>query len=564
LANNGASLLRGVANDFFNPADTNADWPQKRLKVHLWSQQQAIRESVRHNRYTAVPSAHDLGKSFIAAETACEWIDTHDLGKAFVVSTAPTSPQVTAILWREIERMHRKVGLPGMITMGRIPEWKIGKQLVGYGRKPSDYDESGFQGIHEEYLLVIVDEADGIPEQLWNAIDALATNLNARVLAIGNPNDPKSYFKTICMPGSGWNVIHLDGLLSPNFSEYEVKAASNHSAEEGLTGDLYGYMVENNIPFSEERVPFELQMNLLTPLWVAERMPRWGIFKLDDGTWTSSPLWEAKVRGRFSDYSVDGVIPMAWIMKAVERWKEWRGSGLPVEKLVGGRVYGVDVAGEGSDETCVSERVGYTCVSVERNGWGTDTMTPANRLIERVGRTGGRVVIDYNGIGIGTGDRLIEAGVEVLKFIAQGKSDATDSSGEYSFTNARSEAWWNMRELLDPANNLPVALPDDEFLISDLAAPKYTIRTGAKIHVEEKKETRKRLRRSPDTGDSVVMDFWLAGLGGFTAFNLSYDDAKASDYVQPYAHQQTSTGYVESKSVFDDILEGYTTGWMND
>jgi hypothetical protein len=499
-----------------------------------------------------------VGKSFLAAESACEWIDTHDIGEAFVVSTAPTSPQVSAILWRNIEIMHRKAGLPGHIAMGRIPEWKVGKELIGYGRKPSDYDENGFQGIHAPYLLVIVDEADGIPKQLWDAVDSLATNVNARVLAIGNPNDPMSHFKTICMPGSGWNVIHLDGLLSPNFSEYEVKAASNKTLEEGLTGDLYAYMVENNIPFATERVPYELQRDLLSPLWVAERMPRWGIYRLDDGTWTTAQLWEAKVRGRFSDMSTDGTIPMAWVMKAVERWKEWQASGLPVEKLTGGRVWGVDCAGEGSDETCVAERVGYTCISVERNGWGTDTQTPAKVLSARADAYGrGRFVVDTNGIGQGTGDRLRENNHEVLSFIGQEKADTMDSHGEYSFVNTRSAAWWNLREMLHPDSGVPIALPDDEFLISDLTAPRHVVRTGARIAVEEKKEIRKRLGRSPDTGDAVVMAFWLSGLRGGEAFNVSY--GAKSEFVALYNDSRTNE-YTAGGSVFDDVLAGYTSG----
>ena len=270
-------LLKGVARDWFDPTDSYVTWPQDRMHVHLWSKQQDIRASVRRNRYTAVVSAHDLGKSFMASLMACEWIDTHDPGDAFVVTTAPTAPQVTAIIWREIERLHRKNDLPGRIVMGRIPEWKIGAQQVGYGRKPSDYDDSGFQGIHETYILIVVDEAEGIPEQLWEAIDALATNIHARVLAIGNPGDPNCHFRSLCMPGSGWNVIHLDGLLSPNFTEDEVRVASNHTDAEGRTGDLYGYFVDNDIPFATERIPYDLQVNLLSPLWVAERMVRYGI-----------------------------------------------------------------------------------------------------------------------------------------------------------------------------------------------------------------------------------------------------------------------------------------------
>lgn len=558
----GAVLLKGVAKEWFNPEDTNANWPEKRLKVHLWSGQQAIRNSVRKNRYTAVPSAHDVGKSFSAASLGCEWIDTHELGEAFLVSTAPTSSQVTTILWREIERLHRRHGLPGMISMGRIPEWKIGKQQVGYGRKPSDYDETGFQGVHETYLLVIIDEADGIPEQLWNAVDALATNLNARVLAIGNPGDPKSHFRVICGPGSGWNVIHLDGLRSPNFTETEVRAASNLKNDDGsiLTGDLVGFMVDNNIEFNTEAVPFQLRQNLLSPLWVAERMPRWGVYKLDDGSWTTSVLWESKVRGRFSDMATDGVIPMSWVMAAVNRWKEWQDSGLPVEKLIGKRVYGVDVAGEGSDETCVAERVGYVVLYVDRVGWGTDTMTVANRMRERATLRPGRIVMDFNGIGQGASERLIEQHFEVIKFIGQAKTDMTDGSGEYTFADVRSAAWWSLREMLDPSNpSTQLALPDDEFLIADLTSPKYSIRTGAKIAVEPKKDTRKRLRRSPDTGDAVVMNLWMSGLHSGEAFTVPYGGY--SPHVASY-ESGTQSPYTAGHSVFEDVLSSYaTSGW---
>jgi hypothetical protein len=46
---------------------------------------------------------------------------------------------------------------------------------VAYGRKPADYDPAAFQGIHARYVLVIIDEADGVPKSIFDAVDALAT-----------------------------------------------------------------------------------------------------------------------------------------------------------------------------------------------------------------------------------------------------------------------------------------------------------------------------------------------------------------------------------------------------
>jgi hypothetical protein len=145
----------------------------------MWSRQREIAQSVHDNRYTAVKSCHGTGKSFTAARICAWWLSTHAPGEAFVVTTAPTYKQVHAVLWREIGRAHRLADLPGRITLE--DEWYIGQELVGFGRKPADYDPSAFQGIHARYVLVIVDEAGGVPANIFNAVDSLATNVYARV-----------------------------------------------------------------------------------------------------------------------------------------------------------------------------------------------------------------------------------------------------------------------------------------------------------------------------------------------------------------------------------------------
>jgi hypothetical protein len=524
-------LLQGVARGYFGPKPDATQWIQQKLRTTLWSGQQRVLDSLRSNRYTVVPSAHDLGKSFLAAAIACQWLEEHDLGDAFVVSTAPTSAQVSAVLWREIEKLHRRGSLRGQINMGRIPEWKIGKELVGYGRKPSDYDETGFQGIHCRYPLIIIDEAAGIPEQLWTAVDALATNENARVLAIGNPDDQNSQFRAMCLPGSGWHIVRLDGLSSPNFTEVEVRAASKLPSP-NPTGDLYSYMVDNKIPFATEKIPFDLQQLLLSPRWVAERMVRWNVYKDSDGAWQTSSLWESRVRGRFpSGSATDGVIPLSWVEAAVDRWNEWEASGIPVSELVGYHVFSCDVARFGEDETAVSERVGMTVLNVERVGQ-QDTMTTANRLDVRLKRhSQSTAIVDVIGVGGGVVDRLREMGHDVIAFNSAASTDMRTTDDEFGFPNVRSAAWWNLRELLDPSNpSTTIALPDDENLIADLISPKWRVAAGAKIVVEPKDETKKRIRRSPDTGDSVVMSFWHTSLGSVGSFYAT-EYGGASDYV---------------------------------
>ena len=128
-------------------------------------------------------------KSHGASRAVAWWLDTRD--DPFATTTAPTTKQVHAILWRYIGQAHRKGNLPGRITLD--DEWYMGpggKELVAFGRKPADHDQSAFQGIHALNPLILVDEACGVPKSIFDAVDALATNSNARVLAIGNPDDP--------------------------------------------------------------------------------------------------------------------------------------------------------------------------------------------------------------------------------------------------------------------------------------------------------------------------------------------------------------------------------------
>jgi hypothetical protein len=53
-----------------------------------------------------------------------------------------------------------------------------------------------------------------------------------------------------------------------------------------------------------------------------------------------------------------------------------------------------------------------------------------------------------------------------------------------------------------------VALPPDDKLTGDLAAPRYKQASGGRLQVESKDDIKKRLGRSTDHGDAVVMAFW--------------------------------------------------------
>lgn len=510
-----------VAARAFEPKpDYNEDpaaWGRIRLNEFYWSAQVEVLESLRDHRYTAVKSCHDAGKSFIAARAAAKWIDDHDPGEAFVVSTAPTSAQVSAILWREIGRAHKAGAFKGTITTAGYPQWKMEGELVGYGRKPADYSQSAFQGIHARYVLVIVDEANGVDANLFNAVDSLVTNANARVLAIGNPDDPTSHFSQICKPGSGWNVIRIDGLRTPNFTKDQVEwldcpQCRQLGREENLLTRLYR---EEALGYTEEYVPETLRDMLLSPLWVEERLHRWVGLPGPDQTLSElavlSPLFVSKVRGLFPDTNSQGLIPLGWVEAAMARWQDWHDSGSPPLDIVERHILGVDVADQGEDSTVVAFREG-PIVRELRKYRNSDTMETVGYVRASMSnRPGSLAIVDSIGVGAGVLSRLREQKVRAIGFVASGSAKGLkDHTGEFHFTNLRAAAWWRLRELLDPSQpgGSRILLPPSEILKADLTIPHWRVMSGGGIQVESKDDIRKRLGRSTDEGDSVVMCFW--------------------------------------------------------
>jgi len=126
-------------------------------------------------------------------------------------------------------------------------------------------------------------------------------------------------------------------------------------------------------------------------------------------------------------------------------------------------------------------------------------------ILDRYGKS---ATIDVIGIGAGVVDRLREMGYNIKAFNSSEHTDRLDVSGELGFTNVRSAAWWNLRELLDPSSDSEIALPPDDLLTGDLVSPHWRIMSGGKIQVESKDDIKVRIGRSTDHGDAVVMAFW--------------------------------------------------------
>lgn len=200
------------------------------------------------------------------------------------------------------------------------------------------------------------------------------------------------------------------------------------------------------------------------------------------------------------------VIPTAWVRQAQARWTASPPEGVPVMQV------GIDVAQGGADNTVVVKRHG-PWFSVPEVTPGTD-VPDANVNAGHVTRAmadGGVAKIDGDGIGSST-YFLARAtlGSRIHAYLGSAKTDWRDKAKVQTFVNTRAAAWWALRQALDPSSGENLALPPGRELRGELCAPKWEKQTNG-VKIEKKDEVKKRLGRSPDLADAVVMAFWPGG-----------------------------------------------------
>ncbi len=458
-------------------------WAIERARVEIWSKQREIMEAVRDHPKVAIKSCHSAGKSFTMGLLAAWWIDAHPQGEARFVSTAPTGAQVDGVLWNEINSHHVRIGdLPGHVNKR---EWYIGRFLAGVGRKPPDHSQAAFQGLHARKLLVIFDEAYGIPLHLWTEGSSLASNEGARMVAVGNPDGPGE-FEKMCQPDSGWHVIHISYRHTPNF-----------------TGEL---------------VSQQLSEMLIGRSWVEDRRVYWG---------EDSALFTSKCEGDFpSQGSPWQVVPYAWAAQC--RYLESQPSG-EVEA-------GVDV-GAGNDRTVITIRQGPAILHQEFFT-SPDPITTAGRIagVLRDWKVI-RAKVDSIGIGWGLYGSLRESSAKHFPY-KPGTTHEADIvpinvamgptlGNEERFLNRRAQMWWDVGRELSRLKNWDFSrLSQDQQnqLIHELTMPMYEIMTSkGRIKIEAKEDIRERLGASPDFAESALLAFvpanWTADVrtGGMLA-----------------------------------------------
>jgi len=155
-------------------------------QLQYWQPGQVIKNWIR------VPAGHTVGKTKIASGLVNHFFDSFP--PAIIYTFAPTWEQIHDLLWKEIKTDRRGKGLPGRIL---DMELKVDDNHFAKGRATNNSGGSGterVQGQHGRYLMFVLDEAEGIPAFVWNAVNSMSSGGIVIVLMLANPRTRSSRF----------------------------------------------------------------------------------------------------------------------------------------------------------------------------------------------------------------------------------------------------------------------------------------------------------------------------------------------------------------------------------
>lgn len=450
-------------------AENCIEWPEG---MGLTEYQKEALAEVAKSRRVCIRSMHGAGKTTFVAIVILWFVLTRDsTGKSWKLPvTAGAWRQLEKFLWPEIHLWAARLrwDVIGRKRFNRGELMRLTLRLDnGEAFAVASDNPALIEGTHAECVMYVFDESKSIASGTFDAAEGAFSNegaegIEAFAIATSTPGELIGRFWEIQTAKAGledWKPLH----------------------------------------WTLERV---MAAGRVTQKWVDQRAKLWG---------EKSAAFANRVLGEFLSDAADGVIPLAWVEAAMERWR----AKLDIHDQLKSDVVlgsldsvGVDVARYGEDKSALALRYGVR-VHELREFHHIDTM-------ETTGMVGGvltanpgaKAVIDTDGLGAGVTDRARELGFDVLAFHGGEKTDLKDRSKELGFLNRRAAAWWRLREALDPRFDSQVELPDDAELLGDLTAPKWKVTSNSRIQLESKEELKKRLGRSPDKGDAVVQSFW--------------------------------------------------------
>lgn len=333
----------------------------------------------------SVRSGHGIGKSTTLAMLILWYLFCYK--DAQVPCTAPTSDQIHDILWKEVAKWLNLMPQPvrekyewtnGYIRITESPETWFARAKTARKENPE-----ALAGVHGDFVMYIVDEASGVPEEIFNTAEGALTGDNVLVILISNPTRLIGYFyDSHHKDKESWQTLGFSSIDSPLVDkEYVSRIISKH----GEDSDEYKIRVLGEFPREDT---------------------------MDD-------------KGYIALFSENDI-------KISD-----------TEEFIGERRLGIDPSGEGDDKTVwvIRDNFKAKIVAVEKVSNASSIAQKTMTLMQHYQVKGEHTYIDNFGAGANVAQELALAGIRV-KAINVGDKP----SDEEMFLNRRAEASWRVKQ----------------------------------------------------------------------------------------------------------------------
>ncbi len=182
----------------------------------------------------SVRSGHGVGKTALCSCTMVHFLLFRE-GSTKVVCTSPSGAQLfdglysETVLW--ISRLPPFLRERLEVRQKRI--WDIAEpenRWISFRTSRIESPEA-LAGIHAENVLLIVDEASGVPQAVYEAGSGTLSTVGAIALLIGNPTRTSGYFFNSQKASSGWSKYHVSCFDSPRVSQTFVEDIRSNFGE---------------------------------------------------------------------------------------------------------------------------------------------------------------------------------------------------------------------------------------------------------------------------------------------------------------------------------------------
>lgn len=342
----------------------------------------------RGERRISVRSGHGVGKTTVLAWLIIWWIFTRYPQKT--VCTAPTSDQLFDALAAEVKAWITRLN-PTLQACLEVQTEKIlwraapAKSFVSFRTSRPEKPEA-LAGVHSDNVLLIGDEASGIPDPVFESAAGSMSGHNAVTVLAGNPvRSTGLFYDTFHKLRDIWFTVHISCVGHPRVS----------------------------------------------PDFVEDIRRRYGEL---------SNAFRIRVLGEFPLADDDTVIPFELMEGALKR---------EVTAHMVKEIWGVDCGRFGSDPSALARRKGNVLVKPVETRLGWDTMRVVGWVksefdmvpyLERPSE----ILVDSIGIGSGVLDRLVELGLPARGINVSEAPSIFDER----YVNLRAELWFKGKEWL--------------------------------------------------------------------------------------------------------------------